>query len=132
VEFRWTGFQFNNGIPPCLDDRYGPQDLIDLSMDHGSHESSLSTNLVLRLLHDGNGLYVFYSSCPTIVPRLMASSGVAGIFLCTPKDSGVLTFAGTLVFNDCMEWANILRRGGDRLGWHGQKIPFPFPCQLCH
>ena len=43
-----------------------------------------------------------------------------------PKDSGVFTFDDTLVFNDCMEWASIPRWGGYRLGWHGQKIHFPF------
>jgi hypothetical protein len=48
------------------------------------------------------------------------------LFSLHPKDSGVLTFDGTLVLNDCMEWANIPRWGDYRLGWHGQKIPFPF------
>lgn len=41
-------------------------------------------------------------------------------------DSGVLTFDDTLVFNDCMEWVNIPRWGGYRLGWDGQKDSFSF------
>ena len=38
-----------------------------------------------------------------------------------------IKFAGTLVFNDCMEWANVPRWDGNRLGEHGQKISFPLP-----
>lgn len=31
------------------------------------------------------------------------------------------------MFNDCMEWANVPRWDGNRLGEHGQKISFPLP-----
>ena len=47
-------------------------------------------------------------------------------FLYIPKIQAYFYISWTLVFNDCMEWANIPRWGGYRLGWFGQKIHFPF------
>ena len=47
-------------------------------------------------------------------------------FLYIPKIQAYFYISWTLVFNDCMEWANIPRWDGYRLGWHCQKIHFPF------
>jgi len=49
-----------------------------------------STNLGFRLLHDGNGCLLFYSTCPTTWRFTTASRRVAGLpFSLHPKESGV-------------------------------------------
>ena len=69
----------------------------------------------------------FLLLCPSIWRSPKQTGWVAGLPLFhIPKIQAYFTFDGTLVFNDCMEWVNIPRWGGYRLGWHGQKIHFPF------
>jgi hypothetical protein len=52
--------------------------------------------------------------------------GWTSVFSTSQRFRRTFTFDDTLVFNDCMEWVNIPRWDGYRLGWHGQKIQFPF------
>jgi len=64
-------------------------------------------------LHDGHGLLLF-NSFLLHYRRSFDSEQMGGwtSFLLHPKDSGVLLhLKDTLVFNDCMEWAN------SALGW---------------
>ena len=67
-----------------------------------------STNLVFRLLHDGNGCLLFYSTCPTTWRLQQRADGwLVFLFLYIPKIQAYYTWRHAYI-----EWMNALE-------WHG-------------
>jgi len=128
-----TGFSFGNGKPSILD---GGCSLVRLGRGSQGVDGHLPVRgcfppfFLLDILHVEMAL-CFYHSCSTTLPALASkqTGGWTSFFSLHPQDSGVLTSDGMLVFNDCMEWANIPRWDGDLPGLARLKDSFSFTYQ---
>jgi hypothetical protein len=106
MEFRRAWFRFSDGTPASsVMDSLTAQKRTTIM----SHETLLFEIPRFRLCMMERPLLLFFDSSLLHYWRCIGSEADwwLGFLSSTPKDSGVLLHVnGTLVFNDCMEWAN--------------------------